>query len=46
MEISQLKARDAARLRRGGMLRNPNQAVKGPALAKRDYGLKKNSLMS
>jgi hypothetical protein len=45
METSQRKGRFAPKLRRGGMLRNPNKAVKGPALAKRDYGLKRNGLM-
>lgn len=45
MEPSTLvKARDDGKMRRGGMLRNANKVVKGPALAKRDYGLKKNSL--
>jgi len=45
VERAEHKARDETRLRRGGMLRVPNKAVKGPALAKRDYGLKRNSLM-
>ena len=39
MELTVKKARDV-KLRRGGMLRSPSKAVAGPALAKRDFGLK------